>query len=257
MYMNVDTVEVLGNKISVLHSVDDAYNLLLDMIKNGKGYICVNNVHTIVCSVLNKDYHSYINNAILSLADGMPLVYYSKFKYRINLSRITGPTFLQKTLEYGQEHKLNHYFFGGTPDTLKKMIDVISKEYPSAKISGYFSPPFKKKFSAEENEKYMNQINACSPDIIWVGLGAPKQETWIAENIHLLNRGIMIGIGAGFDYLAGNIKRAPNWMQHYSLEWIYRLIQEPKRLFKRYLVTNTLFLIFLLLEFLKLKKFKN
>lgn len=251
----VNNIKVLGNKISVYYSIEEVFKHLLNLVKQDKGYICVNNVHTIVYSILNKDYHRYINDSKISLADGMPLVYYSKFKHGINISRITGPTFLQKTLEYGQEYDLQHYFFGGTPETLNRMMEVISKNYPDAKVSGYYSPPFKKQFSPEENKIYLEHINNCNPDIIWVGLGAPKQEIWIAENINLLNRGVMIGVGAGFDYLTGKIKRAPDWMQKYSLEWIYRLIQEPKRLLKRYIITNTLFLIFILLEILGLKNF--
>ena len=117
------------------------------------------------------------------------------------------------------------------------------------------SPPYRP-LTNSENENYISIINNSNADIIWVGLGAPKQEKWMYENYKYINKGIMIGIGAGFDYLAGSTKHAPEWMKNYSLEWLYRLIQEPGRLWKRYLITNTLFLFYITLELLGLKKFE-
>ena len=116
------------------------------------------------------------------------------------------------------------------------------------------SPPFKS-LSLNENLEFISQINDLNPDIIWVGLGAPKQEKWMYENYQKLNKGIMIGVGAGFDYLAGETHHAPDWMKNYSLEWLYRLIQEPQRLWKRYLITNSLFILMNTLELLNLKTY--
>ena len=250
-------IPIFGIKISILMSYEDAYMLLLNRVKSAQfpAYITVNNVHTIVEGVRNKEYAKVINNAFLALPDGKPLSIIAKKKGEKNITRIFGPTFMKKTLEWGQNDNLKHFFFGSSKETLNKMIAVIQKRFSMVNIVGAISPPFRK-FSDQENAEYIQQINSVGPDIIWVGLGAPKQEVWMYENYKKLNKGIMVGIGAGFDYLAGNTKHAPQWMKNMALEWLYRLIQEPRRLWKRYLVTNTLFIVYILLEILRLKKFE-
>ncbi len=234
---------VLSTKITLLSSYEEAYNKLLIYLKQNlkPAYVTVNNVHTVVEAVRNKDYNQALNNSFLSLPDGKPLSICLKLKGFKNVNRIFGPTFFEKTLEWGQKDNLKHFFFGSDESTLKKMIEAIKQKYPKTIISGYYSPPFKA-FTKEENEKFLDIINKSGADIIWIGLGAPKQELWMIENKDKLNRGIMVGIGAGFAYTAGTTKHAPKWMKELALEWLYRLIQEPKRLWKRYLVTNTLFL---------------
>ena len=121
------------------------------------------------------------------------------------------------------------------------MRSKLIEEYPGLQIAGLYSPPFRNLTEQEEKE-IINMINENAPDFVWVGLGAPKQEKWM--NLHKEKvRGFMVGVGAGFDYLAGNISRAPQWMQKLNLEWLYRMLQDPKRLFKRYLYTNIKFII--------------
>ena len=253
----IESYNLLGSKISLLTSYELCYNFLLEKTHVDKKYfITVNNVHTVIEGVRNKAYKQIINNSFLALPDGKPLSIVAKIKGEKNISRIFGPTFFEKTLEWGQKDSIKHYFFGSTQETLDKMLEAIKDKYPQAVIVGTCSPPYGQ-FTEEENEKFIKDINASDADLIWVGLGAPKQEIWMYENYKKLNKGIMIGIGAGFDYLAGNTKHAPEWMKNASLEWLYRLIQEPKRLWKRYLVTNTLFIIYITLELLGLKKFED
>ena len=133
-----------------------------------------------------------------------------------------------------------HYFYGATDETLEKLYSVLVKTYPGIQIAGMYSPPFRPMTDAED-KAIVSRINETNPDFIWVGLGAPKQEKWMAAHQGRVS-GLMVGVGAGFDYYAGNIKRAPMWMQESNLEWLYRLMQDPKRLFGRYLKTNTLFI---------------
>jgi N-acetylglucosaminyldiphosphoundecaprenol N-acetyl-beta-D-mannosaminyltransferase len=137
-------------------------------------------------------------------------------------------------------NQLKHFFYGSTQDTLDTLKTQLITAYPEIRIAGMYSPPFRA-LSEEENEQIESIINAAEPDIIWVGLGAPKQEIWMSGKEGKV-KGLMIGVGAGFDYFARNIKRAPRWMQQLSLEWLYRLLQEPKRLWKRYLYTNSKFI---------------
>ena len=190
----------------------------------------------------------------MALPDGKPLSVIAKLKGEKNISRIFGPSFMEDTIDWGQKDNLTHFFFGSSENTLKNLRASINSKYPKAKIAGMVSPPFRS-WSKSENNNFISIINNSNADLIWVGLGAPKQELWMYENYKQLNKGIMIGIGAGFDYIAGNTKHAPEWMKNLSLEWLYRLIQEPGRLWKRYLVTNSLFIFYMMLEYLRIKKF--
>jgi len=248
--------EILGVRISNARSYREVYETLKSAIYLSPSYITVNNVHTVVKSVLNKEYKEVLNNSFLSLPDGKPLSLVAKLKGEKNINRIFGPSFFEKTLDWGQTDGIKHYFFGASVETLEKMNNLIMYRFPSTIISGSFSPPYRE-FTFEDNELFLKRMNESSADIFWIGLGAPKQEIWMYENYKKLDHGVMIGIGAGFNYLAGNTKHAPEWMKNASLEWLFRLIQEPGRLWKRYLVTNNLFIFFVILELLGLRKFNK
>lgn len=222
--------------------------------ENPPAYITVNNVHTVVMAAQNQAYRSILAQSFMALPDGRPLSIVAAWKGDKKMERVFGPTLMEKTIDWGQEYGLKHFFWGSSEATLKKMQKVIKERYPKADIVGMVAPPFRP-LTQQENLDFVQQMNAAQADLIWIGLGAPKQERWMAENHKQLNRGLMLGIGAGFDYLAGNTSHAPNWMKKYALEWLYRLVQEPRRLFKRYFTTNSLFIIYLILEKLKLKKF--
>lgn len=212
-------------------------------------YICVSNVHTTVMSYENKKYQEVQNNAILALPDGGPLSFIGRRNGFKDMERIAGPDLMAELFKISQSNKLRHYFYGSTENTLNRLEENIHVQYPDLIIAGKYSPPFSE-VTAKQDQDIINRINAQNPDIIWVGLGAPKQEYWMAEHKDKI-RGLMIGVGAGFDYFAGNIKRAPKWMQSNNLEWLYRLIQEPKRLFMRYLITNTKFIFALIFRKVK------
>lgn len=246
---------ILGCDINNLNSHEETYRILIDYLhlQNKPTYITVNNVHTVTEGIKNKDFRNIINNSFLSLPDGKPLSVVGKLKGIKNINRIFGPDFFEKTIDWGQENNLKHFFFGSANETLQKLSDKIKIKFPNAKIVGMISPSFNE-FTAEENEKYIREIKASNPDLIWVSLGAPKQEKWISNNYKKLDHGVMVGIGAGFDYLSGNLKNAPLWMKNFSLEWLYRLMQEPKRLWKRYFFSNTIFIFYIILDFLGLKK---
>ena len=165
------------------------------------------------------------------------------------MKRVFGPTLLNKMLDWGQEKKIKHFFLGSTNKTIEKLTKVIEHDYPSALVCGSISPPFRP-LTKEENNTIINKINDTNADIIWVGLGAPKQEKWMYHIIKRLNTKILIGVGAAFDFHAGSKKRAPKWMQSIGLEWLFRLLSEPKRLWRRYLKHNPKFIWYLLLQLL-------
>ena len=153
---------------------------------------------------------------------------------------MAGPDLMPEILRLSEAEGYTHYFYGSTERTLKYLEKNIREKYPKLKIAGIYSPPFRR-LTKEEDQKVIERINAAKPDFIWVGLGAPKQEKWMAAHQGKIE-GFMVGVGAAFDYLVGNIKRAPKWMQDKNMEWAYRLMQEPKRLFSRYWHSNTKFI---------------
>lgn len=201
-------------------------------------YICVSNVHTTVTGYEEVDYRNIQNTAALALPDGKPLSLYSKKHGFPEAERVTGPDLMGEL--FARDNGLRHYFYGGKEETIQVLSEKLPGEYPSLRIAGMVSPPFRP-LTEEEDERELQKMNDAKADIIWIGLGAPKQERYMYEHRGKVN-GVMIGVGAGFDYYAGTIKRAPMWMQKLSLEWLYRLMQDPKRLFRRYFATNFKFL---------------
>lgn len=235
--------KILNVNINILN-MDKTKELVDSYILNKEyGYICVSNVHTTVMSYENNDYRDIQNNALLRLPDGGPLSVVSRIYGHKNAQRVTGPDLMEEIFKDSVKNKYKHYFYGGKQETLDLLKEKLKDKYKAINIVGMYSPPFRD-LTFDENEEIVKMINSSGADIIWVGLGAPKQEIWMNKNSGKVS-GLMIGVGAGFDYFAGNIKRAPSWMQKYSLEWLYRLIQEPRRLFKRYFVTNSKFLFYL------------
>ena len=238
---NIKTCKILGVNIAAVNM-----ELLLKFITTNldklKGeYICVSNVHTTVMAYDNKDYLNVQNNSILSIPDGGPLSSVGRKRGYNEMERTTGPDLLNEILKISADKKYGHYFYGSTNETLDKLQNEIKKKYGAVYIVGKYSPPFRK-LTNEEDLQIVDNINKANPDFVWVGLGAPKQESWMYEHKNKVNA-LMIGVGAAFDYLAGNIKRAPMWMQKLNLEWLYRLIQDPVRLFSRYLYTNIKFIL--------------
>ena len=236
------TCKILGVNIA-----DVNMSKLLDIITNNlndiKGeYICVSNVHTTVMAYDNKDYLKVQNSSVLSIPDGGPLSSVGRKRGFPEMKRTTGPDLLDEILKISVKNNYKHYFYGSTDETLYKLKSVIKDKYGDVNVVGMFSPPFRK-LTEEEDKEIIDKINNTKPDFVWVGLGAPKQENWMYDHKGKID-GLMIGVGAAFDYLAGNIKRAPKWMQKLNLEWLYRLLQDPVRLFTRYLYTNVKFIIY-------------
>lgn len=235
----IPTCSILGVNVAAINM-----NWLLKFtdkyIKQLSGdYLCVSNVHTTVAAYENPDYCAVQNGGIMAIPDGGPLSSLGKRRGYTQMQRIAGPSLMEEIFKISVDKGYRHYFYGSTIDTLKKMRQIIERDYPGIQIVGMYSPPFCDT-TVEEDKKIIKNINEAKPDFVWIGLGAPKQEKWMAAHQGKIN-GLMIGVGAGFDYYAGNIKRAPKWMQKNNLEWIFRLLQEPRRLFRRYIYTNTKF----------------
>ena len=203
-------------------------------------YICISNVHTTVMSYEDPAYRRIQNSAALALPDGAPLSAVCRKRGFPEAERVTGPDLMGEIFRISVQEGYRHYFYGSTQETLDALEKSLAETYPGIRIAGMYAPPFRP-LSEGEDRAVVEQINRAQADFVWVGLGAPKQELWMAEHRQKV-QGLMIGVGAGFDYHAGTLKRAPGWMQRLSLEWLYRLMQEPGRLWKRYWVTNRKFL---------------
>ena len=204
-------------------------------------YICVSNVHTTVTGYRDEAYRAVQNGSAMCIPDGGPLSSVGRKRGYSQMSRTTGPDLMKEMLKESADKHYRHYFYGSTDETLAELERGLKAAYPAIEIAGMFSPPFRA-LADEEDAAYVDAINLARPDVVWVGLGAPKQERWMAAHEGKVDA-LMVGVGAGFDYFAGNIKRAPEWMQKHNLEWAYRLMQDPGRLFGRYLSTNASFVL--------------
>lgn len=224
----------LGNYIEFVDSISQ---YAIDRVSK---YICVANVHMLVEAYQDKTFAQIVNNADLVTPDGMPLTWGLKLVHHIEQDRVAGMDLLPDLLQKAESAGINVFFYGGTQAMIDQTTVYLDKTYPDLKIAGMISPPFRV-LTKEEEASMVEQINASGAQMIFVALGCPKQEKWMASmkgRIHAT----MIGIGGALPVMVGIQKRAPEWMQKASLEWLYRLGQEPKRLFKRYAVTNTTYL---------------
>lgn len=209
-------------------------------------YVCVANVHMLCEAYRMSGFSKVVNNADLVTPDGMPLAKAIQILYGIKQDRVAGMDLLPNLLELAESEGLKVFFYGGTPMMLEHTQNFCKIQYPNLKISGLISPPFRQ-LTAKEEEEYVQKINASGSNFVFVALGCPKQENWMASMKGKINA-CMIGIGGALPVMIGMQKRAPKWMQKASLEWLYRLWQEPKRLFKRYFYTNSLFIILFVKE---------
>lgn len=237
----MDVCNILGVNILVT-DMNKTVHFIEENVKKLSGeYVCVSNGHTTVTAFEDEEYRNVQNSAVMAFPDGEPLSIVSRRRGFKEARRVTGPDFMEQMFIRGKEgNGLRHYFYGGSQDTLDSLEKVLKERYPGLQIAGMYSPPFRP-LTEEEDAQVIQMINDSEADIIWVGLGAPKQENWMYDHRGKVN-GLMFGVGAGFDYHAGKLKRAPLWMQKMSLEWLVRLLQDPGRLWKRYLVTNMKFL---------------
>lgn len=208
-------------------------------------YICVSNVHTTVMAHDNNEYYKAQSDSMLSVPDGKPLSIVGRKQYSC-MDRVTGPDLMRRVFQESKNKDIKHFFYGSTQDNLNALIKKIKEEYPWINIAGS-EPSVFRDMSKEEEEQLAYRINNTGADFVWVALGAPRQELFCHRNEGEI-KGIMVGVGGAFSVLAGTIPEAPQWMQNMSLEWLYRLMQEPKRLFKRYAVTNTKFIFYLIRE---------
>ena len=214
-------------------------------------YVCICNVHSVVTTTSDVEFKVAVNNADMATPDGAPIAWALRRLGHRAQERINGPELMMKYLAEAERLDQVVFFYGSTETTLARLRVALNGRFPRLRIGGAYSPPFRP-LSLEEDERIVNMINESGANVVFVGLGCPKQEKWMAEHRGRIHA-VMVGVGAAFDYHAGVIKRAPLWWQRNGLEWLYRLGSEPRRLFRRYMVTNTLFVVGLLRQFVSSK----
>lgn len=252
MTENLKYYSILGTKINVT-DMDKTVRYIEEHLEELKGqYICVSNVHTTVTAYRDPQYREVQNGAALNIPDGKPLSIVQHMGGEKEAGRVPGPDLMPELFALSEEKGYRHYFYGSTQETLDALRKKLTERYPKMNIVGMYSPPFRP-MTEEEDREAVERINAAEPDFIWVGLGAPKQEKWMAAHSGRVC-GVMLGVGAGFDFHAGTVKRAPKWMQEVCMEWLYRIGQDPKRLLVRYLDTNFSFVFDLIKEGMKGKR---
>lgn len=236
-----DGAPVLGSFIDAV-SWDDAVDRLVQWGgRRESRYVCICNVHSVVTATQDAEFRNVIEQADMATPDGAPVAWALRRAGYDGQQRINGPDLMWRYLAEAERRGQVVFFYGGTEHTLEKLRQSMAQAFPGLKIGGLVSPPFRP-LSAEEDQAYTDQINAAGTAVLFVGIGCPKQEKWMAAHRGRVNA-VMVGVGAAFDYHAGTIKRAPLWMQRSGLEWFHRLLSEPRRLWKRYLVTNSIFVM--------------
>jgi N-acetylglucosaminyldiphosphoundecaprenol N-acetyl-beta-D-mannosaminyltransferase len=217
--------------------IDEIFNLTEHKTSS---YDCFANVHMVVEAYHDPQFNSVVKNADIVTPDGQPVAFFLQRLKKINQERVAGLDIFPDLLKEAELRKKSVFFYGATDEILRMIVEKAKRQFPALKIGGSYSPPFRK-LTQEEDLNIVDQLNKSNSDLIFVALGCPKQEQWMANHRPQI-RGCMLGIGHAFKVYAEISKRSPLWMQRLSLEWVYRLFQEPGRLWKRYFYTNTFFL---------------
>jgi len=249
--MKFERFSILGVEISRLH-LPQAVRLLLRFLESGnQGYVCCAGVHSIVEAQDDPQLMQVLNNSVLTTPDGMPTVWIGRraFGYE-EMGRVYGPDLMLSMFEATQDKDVRHYFCGGHPGVADDLREAMLRRFPNAQIVGTYSPPFHK-MAPKEEEDMLLHMERARPDIIWVGLGSPKQDLFMARFIERSPAKLMFGVGAAFDFFTGKVPQAPRWIQRSGFEWLFRLCQEPERLWERYSRSNPRFVCLILGQLLQ------
>jgi len=249
------------NDVSVLRmstavtNLSDSIFLVSSMAEAQIGaYVCISNVHMCMEAFDDVNFEQVVNSADLVIPDGRPISWAQKLLGHTDAKQVRGQDIMNELCRLSGNQEVNIGLYGGTSDDLLgQVVQQLTKDYPDIKITYSFSPPFRP-LTEEEDEYVVKAINDAGVNVLFVGIGCPKQERWMAEHKSDL-KCVMLGVGAAFDFIAGSKNHAPRWMQKFGLEWLFRLFSEPKRLWKRYLKQNPRFIYYFLQQWLLGKKF--
>ncbi|MES2709737.1 MAG: WecB/TagA/CpsF family glycosyltransferase [Verrucomicrobiota bacterium] len=254
MPSSIPRVNILGVGLSAinLRTAGDAIHEAI--AERRKGYVCVTGVHGVTEAQDDPAFREILNHSFLTTPDGMPMVWCGWKEGRKDMDRVYGPDLMLQVFEEGVERGVRHFFYGGREGVAELLKQKLEAKFPGVIITGCYTPPFRA-LNDEERAALRERVREEKPDIIWVGLSTPKQERFMAEYLPLLDTTLMFGVGAAFDFHAGMVPQAPRWMQRSGLEWFYRLTKEPRRLWRRYLINNPLFIGRIFLQWTGLRNY--
>jgi len=245
--------DVLGVKVSAVN-MELSLKLAENWIANSKpGYVCVTGVHGVMEAQKDPGLRSILNEAAINLPDGMPMTWVGRLQGFRFMDRVFGPDFMTAMCRLSVERGYRNFLYGGRPGVAEELRENLHRRFPGLLVVGTYTPPFRT-LSPEEEEELAAQVAHAKPHILWVGLSTPKQERFMAQFAHRLQGPLLVGVGAAFDYHTGSIRDCSGWIKRAGLQWLHRLAQDPKRLWKRYLLNNPAFLWRITWQLLSLKK---
>ncbi len=249
------TFKVLGVRVNAVQ-ISDVIAQMECWIstRTASHFIAVTNVHAVMEAQRDASFGKILEAADLTVPDGMPLVWFGRRGGHDLKRRVYGPDLALDFLRETEGKGYTHFFLGSAPGVPEQLAEEMTKSFPNLKVVGTYSPPFRP-LTKEEDAQVVELINRADPDVLWVGLGCPKQERWMFDHQKSLRAPVMVGVGAAFDFLTGRVRQAPTWMREHGLEWLFRMWQEPKRLWHRYTVYNTRFIFYSCLEASGFKRF--
>jgi N-acetylglucosaminyldiphosphoundecaprenol N-acetyl-beta-D-mannosaminyltransferase len=242
----VSRLKIISLAIDDISFKDSLQKIVDRGLQKKSGFICFANVHMVIEAHNDDAFRKSLEKALFVLPDGKPLCSAARWIYHKKQERISGMDFMPALLEQADLLGAKIFLYGSTNEVLSKLAERINEKYPEAIIAGKISPPFRQ-LTSDETDSYLREINESGAQFVLVALGCPKQEKWMAANYERISA-VLLGVGGAFPVVAGLQKRSPVWMQKFALEWLYRLFQEPGRMFKRYLYTNSLFIALLIKE---------
>jgi N-acetylglucosaminyldiphosphoundecaprenol N-acetyl-beta-D-mannosaminyltransferase len=248
-----ERINILGVGLSAINMTQALEQMVAWIEMRQMAYIVVAPVYTLMVSQFNAVYREIVNRANMVTPDGMPLVFLTRWMGHPNVRRVYGPDLMLAFSSLAATQGYTSFYYGGHAGVPDQLAEVLTHRFAGLKVVGTYSPPFRP-LDQDEKKQVIDMINAANPDVVWVGLGSPKQDFWVAEYRKELTAPILIGVGAAFDFLIGRRPQAPGWMQRYALEWLFRLYHEPRRLWRRYLIYNPLFVIFMLMQAVGLRR---
>lgn len=246
---------VLGVDVAAVQIADVIRQIEEWLAGAGRGrHIAVTGMHGIMEAQSSESFRAILRSADMVVPDGMPLVWLGRLRGHGGLRRrVYGPELMLELCRVSAGRGYRHFFYGGAPGVAERLAQELKRRFAGLEVAGIYSPPFRPLTEAEDQE-VIERINHAKTDVLWVGLGTPKQERWIAEHQGRLTAGVMLGVGAAFDIHSGRCRQAPAWMREHGLEWLYRLLQEPRRLWRRYLVLGPQFVCLVSLEILGFRR---
>jgi N-acetylglucosaminyldiphosphoundecaprenol N-acetyl-beta-D-mannosaminyltransferase len=251
-----ERVNILGVGVSVINR-QSAVRLFFEALEQRRtGYITVTGAHGVMEAQKDEHLRAILNQSFLCTPDGMPMVWLGRLGGYREIARVYGPDFMLDVCEASRARGVRHFFYGGAKGVASDLKEKLSARFPGLIVAGIFEPPFRP-LNPDEEAALRHAVQETRPDVMWVGLSTPKQERFMAEYISKLDVTMMVGVGAAFDFHTGRVKQAPDWMQAVGLEWFYRLCQEPRRLWKRYLTTNPKFVYLIFCQYLGLRKTRS